>query len=180
MGYYGMGTPIGSPHFVEEYYNEQLTTVQSAMHSLTNSIIDPQPLPTYSTLIAHLNIKDGGLGILNASHWAAPDFVINMASCIRRIKHGFIVNNDISIADLFYTNTNTSSMCLQHYHQLLPHIATICSGPTCPHQDQIHHFENNISPHSARDRIKSHCGSVTVSQIYNDVHRKRRQHPPTP
>jgi hypothetical protein len=40
MGYYGMGTPIGSPHFVEEYYNEQLTTVQSAMHSLTNSIID--------------------------------------------------------------------------------------------------------------------------------------------
>jgi len=39
-GFRLLGTPIGSPHFSKEYYDEQLATVKSALQSHTTSITD--------------------------------------------------------------------------------------------------------------------------------------------
>jgi hypothetical protein len=65
-------------------------------------------LPTYSILIAHINTNKGGLGMLNASLRAAPDFVLNMMISRRQALQGFTINQDTlplhlhpSISDLY-------------------------------------------------------------------------------
>jgi hypothetical protein len=89
-------------------------------------------VPTNSMLLAHLNANQGGLGLLNTSHKAAPNFVISMMTCQRGILQGFQINNNTkpinlnnSIADLFDRNNNPTSDCLTQYFQLLPYIACI-------------------------------------------------------
>ena len=163
----------------EQWYNwnGHLTEgIDSITNEFMTELVGLPPtyeLPTYSTLISHLNINRGGLGLLNASTRAAPDFVINMMTCRKRISQGFQLNKDItpikphiSIMHLFDTATNEQSPCLERYNQLLPHISSICSGPKCPTNIHISHFESSISQHSARGRIKSFCGNIVSNQIY--------------
>jgi hypothetical protein len=125
-------------------------------------------------LIAHLNTNQGGLGLLNASHKAATNFVINMMTCQQRILQGFQINKDTkpiylhdSIADLFDRNNNPTSDCLTQYFQLLSHIARICCLPNCTKNKHIQTFESQISQHSARGRLKTHCGNILTGQLYN-------------
>jgi hypothetical protein len=157
-------------------WNGPLTSgIGSTIHSfLQTSLETTLDLPTYSKLIAHLNTNQGGLGLLNASHRAAPDFVINMMTCKRQMAQGFIINNNIlpiklhiSIPELFNTTSNTSSTCLKRYQHLLPHITQICSGQKCQQGNHIPTFETNILAKSAQDRIESHCGILTTGQIYS-------------
>ncbi len=229
-GFRLLGTPVGSPDFAHNYYNEQIETVNSAMASLTDAIQDiqtrlklftqctiqklphlldsdimhnyptsesstshhqwtnwygPLPhgvesmttkflsnlleltpteqLPQLAILISQLKVNRGGLGFLNASLKAAPNFVLNMMLCHRRSTKGFLINNDInpinlheSIKHLYNPKINTESLCLQRYNSLLPHIAPLCCPLTCPPNECIHLFENNISLHSARGRLKKY------------------------
>lgn len=144
---------------------------------------DTDELPTYSTLLTHLNINRGGLGIINASNRAAPDFVINMMTCRRRSTQGFQMNKDItpitlhvSITNLYNLSSNEHSTCLSRYHQLLPYISSICSGPTCPPENRISHFESSISQHSARSRIKQFCGHLMTNQLYSTMQHEAPMH----
>ena len=140
-------------------------------------------IPTYSTLIAHLNINKGGLGILNASTRAAPNFVVNMMTCRRRISLGFQQNKDItpiilhtSIANLFNIETNHESSCLGRYHQLLPHISSVCNGPKNNPENSTSFFESSISTKSARDRLKSFCGTLVTNQIHSIMETEAPDH----
>ncbi len=126
-------------------------------------------------LIAHLNTNQGGLGLLNASHKAAPNFVINMMTCRQRILQGFQINKDTkpiylhdSIADHFGRNNNPTSDCLTQYLQLFPHIVHICCPPNCTKNKHIQIFELQIFWHSARGRLKTHChcGNIHTGQLY--------------
>jgi hypothetical protein len=128
----------------------------------------------YSMLIAHLNTNRGGLGLLNASHKAAPNFVINIMTCRQRNLQGFQIKKDTtpiylhdSIAGFFDSNNNPTSDCLTRYFQLLPHIARICCPPNCTENKHIQLFESQISQHSARGRLKTHCGNILTGQLYN-------------
>jgi hypothetical protein len=99
-------------------WNGPLTNgIDSIIHSfLQTSLETILDLPTYSKLIAHLNINQGGLGLLNVSHRTAPDFVINMMTCKCQMTQGFIINKvippiklHISISELFNITSNSSS-----------------------------------------------------------------------
>ena len=158
-----------------ELTNEMdLITTSFFKHLL--SIPASEPLPEISKLIYHLNINRGGLGIVNPSFRAAPDFVLNMMMCKRRSRRGFHINNDIkpvylhqSITDLYDIDHNNTSTCLQIYQGLLPHIGTLCCSPKMSDDEKLPMFESNISLKSARDRLKKAIGSISLSQIYMDT-----------
>lgn len=68
-------------------WNGHLTEcIDSATHGFLPQLLNlpttEDLLPIYSTLISHLNINCGGLGILNASNKA----VINLMTCLRQIN----------------------------------------------------------------------------------------------
>ena len=72
----------------------------------------------------------GGLGVLYASHRAAPDLVLTLTGAMRYTRRGVRLNPDIephrlhpTITDLFDSTSNPSSLILKRYHALLPHIA---------------------------------------------------------
>ena len=139
-----------------------------------------QPIPT---LISRLNINKGGLGIINPSLRAAPDFVINMATCIQRTTSGFPINKDIlpikvhpSITALFSIEQNPSSLCLQRYKGLVRHIAPLCCSPKCPPEEHIIAFETRLSPKSARDNLKICTGAIMTNQIYTEASNSNNEH----
>jgi hypothetical protein len=157
-------------------WNGQLTQgIDSIINKFPTDILQQDgELPTYSMLIAHLNTSRGGLGLLNASNKAAPNFVISMMTCRQCILQGFQINKDTkpinlhySIADLFDRNKNPTSDCLTQYFQLLPYIAPICHPSKCTENKHIHVFELQISQHSSRGRLKIHCGNILTGQLYN-------------
>jgi hypothetical protein len=179
-----------SPDFENDLWynwNGHLTQgIDTIIQSFLKSLLDIQPpneIPTYSTLITHLNVNQGGLGLLNASTKAIPNFVINMRNCRQRISQGFQLNKDItqihlhtSIGDLFDTTSNHDSACLSKYKQLLPHISTICNGPKNQADNSTTFFESSISTKSARGRIKSFCGALVTNQIYNTMNADAPEH----
>jgi hypothetical protein len=168
-------------------WNGHLTQgIDNMIRSFFHKLLDIPPseeIPTYSTLIAHLNINKGGLGIINPSTRAVLNFVINMMTCRRRINQGFQINKDInpislhtSIANLFNITTNQNSACLSKYYHLLPHISSICNGPKNKQENSTTHFESSISTKSARDRIKNYCGNLITNQIYATMEIEAPEH----
>ena len=142
-----------------------------------------EQLPPLSNLISRLNVNKGGLGIINPSLRAAPDFVINMASGIRRATMGFTINKDIlpiklhpSINILYSLQENPSSNCLLRYDGLVKHIAPLCCSPTCPTEDHIIAFETRLSPKSARDYLKIATGAIMTNQIYSEAIESNNEH----
>ena len=171
-----------SSHYAQWYnWAGHLT---SEMDSITTSFFQDlldlpptEPLPHTSKLICHLNVNKGGLGILQPSLRAAPDYVLNMMICKRRSTRGFNINNDIrpvmlhqSITDLYDHTQNKSSKCLQIYNGLLPHIGPLCCPPDVRADEQIPMFESRISLKSARDRLKTFTGTIVSQQIYTDTY----------
>ena len=137
------------------------------------NINDPDTLPFYATLICHLNINKGGLGILHASTRAIPDFVLNMMSSHRGALTGFQINKDVpntmvnkSIRNLFNLSTNNNSQYLKQYHLLLPQISSIACPPSWEPSNRLHLFQSHISTHSARGQIKQVSSSIITGQIY--------------
>ena len=168
-------------------WNGYLTQgIDNIIHSFFKHLLDipsSDNIPTYSTLIAHLNINKSGLGILNASTRAVPNFIINMMTCQRRIKYGFQINKDItpinlhtSIAHLFDITKNQDSPSLSRYYHLLPHISPICNGPKNQPENSTSFFESSISTKSARDRIKLFCGNLVTDQIYQTMELEAPEH----
>ena len=151
----------------------------------TNLLQLPQStqLPQLAILISRLNVNAGGLGIINPSLRAAPDFVINMSASIRRTTLGFSINRDIlpirlhtSITKLFSYTDNTSSKCLQRYNGLLPHIAPLCCSAKCPSNEHIIAFESRTSPKSARHHLKKRIGAIITNQIYTEAANDNNTH----
>jgi hypothetical protein len=247
-GFRLLGTPVGSSTFANNFYDQQITTVNSTLSSLENNITDIHtrmklftqcilqklphlldsdimhnypldidnndnwfnwngdltsgidglidrflrtilniddntPIPNYAILIAHLNTNKGGLGFLNASIRAVPDFVLNMMFSKRRATQGFRINNDIqpirlhpTISDLYSQTNNPSSTSIQRYHNLLLQIGHLCCPPSCPLPDQITSFEHHISLHSARSRLKQHSSSIILGQIYTAIGTSAPEH----
>jgi hypothetical protein len=91
-------------------YNGSLVSgIDTITKQFFNALLhQEEDLPTYATLIAHLSTKSGGLGIINASLRAAPDFVLTTMMSKRRATQGFLINKDLrpiklhsSITDLW-------------------------------------------------------------------------------
>ncbi len=59
------------------------------------NIPEHETLPTYASLITHLNINVGGLGLIHASTRAVPDFIINMMTSSRCASSGFVINKEV-------------------------------------------------------------------------------------
>ena len=145
-------------------------------------LVRTEYLPISSTLITHLSTKNGGLGIINASLQAIPDFLLTMMFSKRRAYQGFNMNKDLqpiklhsSIQDLYSISTNPNSPTLQRYLHLLPTIAKLSCSDKCPTDEIISHFENNTSLHSARSRIKQHRDNIINGQIYSTIYTERAE-----
>ena len=184
MHYY----PTNDPAYFENWYNwtgdltSEINSITTSFLQLLLNLLTEEPLPHISKLICHLNINKGGLGILNPSLRAAPDFVLNMMICKRRSIRGFNINNDIqpitlhqTITNLYDLTQNTSSKCLQIYNGLVTHIGPLCCPPTIPNDEQLPTFETRISLKSARDRLKSFTGKIISQQIYTDMYNTDKQ-----
>jgi hypothetical protein len=139
--------------------------------------------PTYATLITHLSTKSRGLGILNASLRAAPDFILTTMMSTRRATQGFITNKDLqpiklhsSITDLYNTKTNKYSANLKRYHHLLPTFARLSCSDKCPNNELITRFEQHTSLHSARSRIKQYCDRIVTGQLFSTMYNNAPEH----
>ena len=181
--------PTDNESNFEQWYN-WMGPLTSGIDDITSTFFQqllnlPQnePLPPLATLITRLNVNKGGLGIINPSLRAAPDFVINMASCIRRTTLGFTINKDIlsiklhpSINILYSPHDNPTSNCLRRYTGLVKHIAPLSCSPNCPPEDHILAFETRLSPKSARDNLKIAMGSIMTNQIYSEAIHSNNEH----
>ena len=180
--------PTDDPSCFENWYNwsgELTSEIDSITTSFLKQLLNlptEEPLPHISKLICHLNINKGGLGILNPSLRAAPDFVLNMMISRRRSIRGFNINNDIqpvvlhqTITNLYDITHNASSKCLQIYNGLVTQIGPLCCPPTIPNDQQIPMFESRISLNSARDRLKKFTGTIMSQQIYTDTYNTDKQ-----
>ncbi len=186
MHNYPTSASSNTHHQWTNWYGPLPQGIESLTTKFLRDILDVTPteqLPQLAILISQLNVNRGGLGFLNASLKAAPDFVLNMMLCHRRSTKGFLINNDINtitlhetITHLYDPNINTESMCLQRYNTLLSHIAPLCCLPTCPSNECIYLFENNITLHSARGRLKKIFGDIITTQIYNKAVTNNKEH----
>ncbi len=52
-------------------------------------------IPDYTLMIAHIAVGKGGLGLMNPSQRAIPDFMLNMMSATRFITQGYRYNKDL-------------------------------------------------------------------------------------
>ena len=181
--------PTDNESNFEQWYN-WMGPLTSGIDDITSTFFQqllnlPQnePLPPLATLITRLNVNKGGLGIINPSLRAAPDFVINMATCIQRTTSGFPINKDIlpikvhpSINILYSPHDNPTSNCLRRYTGLVKHIAPLSCSPNCPPEDHILAFETRLSPKSARDNLKIAMGSIMTNQIYSEAIHSNNEH----
>ncbi|KAL7523713.1 hypothetical protein ACHAXR_000301, partial [Thalassiosira sp. AJA248-18] len=142
-----------------------------------------RPASEYAMSIAQIGINDGGLGLLNASNRAAPDFVLTMAAAMRYAQGGFHYNKDLepillhpSINDLFNPATNEDSVFLARFDLLVAHIAEAAVSDKCPQAERRGHFLEKISSNSARSRLKKHCNAMQVATLYNLVGHKYPMH----
>ena len=53
-------------------------------------------IPQASLMLSQISVADGGLGLLNASARAIPDFVLTMAMAMRHTSQGFRINKDLA------------------------------------------------------------------------------------
>ena len=112
------------------------------------TLLNQSSIPNHALDIAQICVKDGGLGILNPSARAIPDFVLTTAKCIRFATHSLQLNKELqtipmppTLAQLFDSTANTSSTYLQHFHHLLPTIVSYATPKTSqnPTNDIIFH-----------------------------------------
>ena len=163
------------PHSWHGWNGPLSKSIDSIIHNFLATLTSQQQLPSHAIIIANISVGLGGLGILNASHRAAPDFVFTMTSAMRYATNGFLFNKDIpnshlhpSIANLFSPDLNTDSLYLQRFQKLLPDIAAIAVSDKCPATERINHFLHKTSIHSARHRLKQHCSGILLSSLIND------------
>jgi hypothetical protein len=147
-----------------DVWNGQLTSAtDSIIHTFLESLLQLLNILDHAILITQLGISAGGLGLLCPQTRAAPDFVISMTSAIRCATLGFRLHKHLnphllhpSLTDLFQLSTNGSSLILQRFHCLLPHIAAIGCSPSTPHATRTTAFLTLVSPKSAQNPIQDY------------------------
>ncbi|KAL7525956.1 hypothetical protein ACHAXR_001239, partial [Thalassiosira sp. AJA248-18] len=63
--------------------------INELIENFLTTLIGGPEVPDYAMSIAQIGINGGGLGLLNASNQAAPDFVLTMAAAMRYAQGGF-------------------------------------------------------------------------------------------
>ena len=93
-------------------------------------------IPQVSLLLSKISVAHGGLGLLNASARAIPDFVLTMAMAMCHTSQGFQINQDLApcqlhptVQDLYRCASNPSSLILQRFELLLLPITEVACGP---------------------------------------------------
>ena len=130
-------------------------------------------IPQASLMLSQISVANGGLGLLNASARAIPDFVLTMAMAMRHASQGFRINKDLApcrlhptVQDLYCRASNPDSLILQRFELLLLPIAEVACGPKCPADERANHLLTKTSIHSARGRLCSHCSNGLVDALY--------------
>jgi hypothetical protein len=115
-------------------------------------------------------IAQGGLGLMDASTRAIPDFVLTMSQAIRHAEEGFSFGSHTTpyrlpptLTNLFNGTLNPTSIFLKHFFRLLPDIARVGAPQQCP--DPIDYFVKNGSFKSARDRLKQEASRLRHSSL---------------
>ena len=142
-----------------------------------------QRLPTYASIITHLNVNNGGLGLLHASTWAVLEIVLNMMTSCQCTSQGFQIKKDIipitvntSLSNIFKISDSSTSPILQRYHLLLPYIALFWCPPSSTPSDLELMFTSQISSYSTRGQIKKHCGNIILRQIHAKMNIEAWEH----
>ena len=132
-------------------------------------------IPLDSQLIAYMTIAMGGLGLMDASSRAIPDFIITMSQAIRYAEQGFSFDKvnppyhlPVGLASLFTGHGNPGSPLLARFYRLLPDVSPIGAPKQCP--DPYDYFLKHGSFKSMRDRLKQagstlrYCSLVTIAR----------------
>jgi hypothetical protein len=145
--------------------------VRSFLNNLYNT-----DLPNHSLLIAQLDISKGGLGCLDTSARAIPDFVLNFTKTRRNATTGIRTHRDLpprlshtTLADLYDSSLNPESTILKRFHSLIPNLASIACPPTIPRTELSQYFLDRLSPTSARSRLKKHISHQRLNELYTTV-----------
>ena len=103
--------------------------IEELLRSFLSELLGGATINDHSLIICQLGIKQGGLGLLHSASRAVSDFVIGMNKACFSARHGFKIWRDSSpirlhpsLTNLFDYAKNTSSVYLQRFHSLLPHI----------------------------------------------------------
>jgi hypothetical protein len=140
------------------------------------TITQRNTIPLDSRLIAYISIAQGGLGLMDASARAIPDFVLTMSRAARYAAKGASFSKDAdplplphTLASLFATTTNPESTILSRFHRLLGATAPIGAPAKC--NDPFEYFLHVGSLNSARDRLKQEASRLrrgTLMSIARD------------
>lgn len=157
--------------------------LDDATRSFFCNLLRRKNLPDYSLQIAQLTISTGGLGIINGSQRAIPDFVITMNEAIRGATFGFRFSRDLenftlcpSVTNLFDIATNPTSDCLRRFHLLAPYVARVGVSDKCPEAERLSHFLHRVSPSSARSRIKKYCATTLRDSLFLSIRDNHPEH----
>mmetsp|Transcript_18973 Transcript_18973/g.34190 ORF Transcript_18973/g.34190 Transcript_18973/m.34190 type:complete len:1170 (+) Transcript_18973:5063-8572(+) len=159
-------------HHWEEWNGPLTARVDGQIASFLGDLTG-RAIPQATLMISQISVADGGLGLLNASARAIPDFVLTMAMAMRHASQGFRVNKDLAprrlhptVQNLYCRASNPDSLILQRFEHLLLPIADVACGPKCPADERANHLLTKTSTHSARGRLRSHCSKGLVDALY--------------
>ncbi len=156
---YNLSTDDPNPNW--EQWNGPLTSaIEDIIAKFLITLLASPSTSSHAILISQLSLRAGRLGLLCPRTRATPDFVITMAATIRNATNGFKLHKDLlpfqlhdSITQLFHPDTNPDSLIQQHFHTLLPQIASVACPPSTPPPIRIQHFLSSISATSTHSRI---------------------------
>ena len=157
-----------------ERWNDWVGPLSVGIDSMVNSFLARltcrTSIPQDSLMIAYMTIAQGGLGLMDASTRAIPDFVLTMSQAIRHAEEGFSFGSHTTpyrlpttLTNLFNGTLNPTSIFLKHFYRLLPDITRVGAPQQCP--DPIDYFVKNGSFNSARDRLKQEASRLRHSSL---------------
>ena len=145
------------------WYGELVEDIKELLRSFLSDLLGGATISDHSLLICQLGIKQGGLGLLHSASRVVSDFVIGMNKACFSARHGFKIWKDSSpirlhpsLTNLDYAK-NPSSVYLQRFHNLLPHVAPIACPAACSSADHTLHFLNHVLLSSATSRLRQTC-----------------------
>ena len=135
----------------EDWYGPLMEGVDNLTKSFLATMLDEDDssIPDHTMMILQLSNKMGGLGMLNPSHQAVPNFTITMAKAARSASDGFRIAHNTEpirvhplLSALFKLWTNEHSIYLQRFHFVLPAVAPFACPDRCPSNKHVIHFLN--------------------------------------
>jgi len=159
-------------HHWEEWNGPLALSVDGQITSFLGDLTGRE-IPQTSLFLSQISLAHGGLGLLNASARAIPDFVLTMTMAMRHASQGFHINQDLALCwlhltvqDLYRCVSNPNILILQRFELLLLPITEVACGPRCPGNERANPLLTKTSNNSARGRLQGHCSKGLIDALY--------------